>query len=647
MAEETTVAARDTAGGRLRSNIWLQAGAVTLVALALRLIYLLQIKPWPFFFHPVLDARSQYQWAVTMTQTPLWTGTDAGLAKAPLYSYFLAWSIWLFGDGNGALLSAHALQLVLGALTCGLTYLIARKAFGETAGLIAGLLAAVFAPQIFNEGELLDTSLATFLSAAFLLALLDTLDRPTVGRWLGTGLVLGLLGITRPNLLVLAPLALILLLAWLRKDREGEEVRAMAFAFLGGLALIILPITLRNAYLTHEFIPIATNGGINFYTGNNPTADGCSPIPAGVAWERSWYEWKHLGWLTAKQQDKFYQSRAMEFWRKQPGRALALLVKKAYLYWNGYDVPNNVSFYWGREHASLLRALPLGFGVVGVLGLLGMVRGARRNRDARVLALAIAAVMLSIVIVFVAGRYRVVMLPALFAFAGFAVVEIARAVKQRDQRALLWSAVGLVAFGLLVNSDLYGVRRAHGANRDYFYLGQCYDLQGDRPQARNAFLKATQAAPGDADAWAFLGFQEMNSGQAKAAAEHLRKALDAAPDYSRAAGWLAEMSLNQNWPLSDARQRLERALSLQGDNIEGRVALIRVNLRQDDARSAGRNLEQLADSFSRYNPNAAQYGQIRGLVAAVVAEAQNKGLSIPEKLQGGDQPPAVGMNPGE
>jgi hypothetical protein len=107
------------------------------------------------------------------------------------------------------------------------------------------------------------------------------------------------------------------------------------------------------------------------------------------------------------------------------------------------------------------------------------------------------------------------------------------------------------------------------------------------------------------------------------------------------------MSLNQNWPLSDARQRLERALSLQGDNIEGRVALIRVNLRQDDARSAGRNLEQLADSFSRYNPNAAQYGQIRGLVAAVVAEAQNKGLSIPEKLQGGDQPPAAGMNPGE
>ena len=628
-------------------RMWLWAGAVTVAALALRLIYLFQIKQWPCFFHPVLDARSQYQWAVTMTQTPLWMGTDAGLAKAPLYSYFLAWSIWLFGDGNGALLSAHALQLVLGALTCGLTYLLARKAFGETAGLIAGLMAAAFAPQIFNEGELLDTSLATFLSAAFLLALLHTLDRPTVGRWLGTGVALGLLGITRPNLLVFAPLALILLLTWLRKGREGEEVRAMAFAFLGGLALIILPITLRNAYLTHEFIPIATNGGINFYTGNNSTADGYSPIPAGVAWERSWYEWKHLGWLTAKQQDKFYQGRALEFWRKQPGRALALLVKKAYLYWNGYDVPNNVSFYWGREHASLLRALPLGFGVVGVLGLLGIALGAPRNRDAQALALALAAIMLSIVIVFVAGRYRAVMLPALFAFAGFAVVEVARAVKQRERRVLVWSAIGLVAFGLLVNSDLYGVRRAHGANRDYFYLGQCYDLQGDRPHAREAFLKATQADSKDADAWAFLGFQEMNSGQEKAAAEHLRKALDVAPDYSRAAGWLAEMSLSQNWPLADAKRRLEKALSLQGDNIEGRVALIRVNLRQDDAKSAGRNLDQLADSFGRYNPSAAQFAQIRGLVAAVVAEAQNKGLSIPEKLQGGDQPPAAGMNPGE
>ena len=632
MAEQTKNAVRGTWA-------W-PAGGIVLLALALRLVYLFQIKHWPFFFTPILDARSQYQWAVTMTQTPLWMGTDQVIAKAPLYSYFLAKHIWLFGDGQGALLSAHVAQLVLGALTCGLIYLIGRKAFGQAAGIIAGLLAATFAPQIFNEGELLDTALATFLSAAFLLALLYTLDQPTVGRWLGTGLLLGLLGLTRPNLLLLALVALVLLLRWRPKELEPEEVRGLALAFLGGIALVILPITLRNAILTNEFIPISTNGGINLYTGNNANADGYSPIPAGVEWERSWYRWRHLGRLTAKQQDRFYRGQALEFWRTQPGKALALLVKKVYLYWNAYDVPNNLSFAWGREHASLLRALPLGFGLVGVLGLVGLAFGGWRSRDARVLSLAVAAIMLSIVVVFVAGRYRAAMLPALFPFAGFAVVEIARAVRERRRATLLWSAVGLVLFGLLVNSDLYGVRRANGANRDYFYLGQCYDFQGDRPQAKAAFLKATQADPKDADAWAFLGTTELNLGEEKAAAEHFRLALDVAPDYARAAGWLGELSLNQNWPLDDPRQRLEKALVLQSSNLEGRAALVRIYLREKNRAKAREHLGKLAETGSHYNPSAKQYAELQARVMAVAAEAQGQGIPLPEQLRSrGSQSP--------
>jgi hypothetical protein len=106
-----------------------------------------------------------------------------------------------------------------------------------------------------------------------------------------------------------------------------------------------------------------------------------------------------------------------------------------------------------------------------------------------------------------------------------------------------------------------------------------------------------------------------------------------APDYARAAGALAELSLNQNWPLAEPRQGLEQALSKQSDNIEGRVALLKINLREGDLQSAERNLEALADSFSRYNPSSKRYAQLQSQVLAVAGEAQAKGLSLPEKLR--------------
>jgi 4-amino-4-deoxy-L-arabinose transferase-like glycosyltransferase len=612
----------------------LQAGLIALLAFIVRLIYFFEISAWPFFYAPAIDSGTQYQWAQMMLKTPLWIGSDAVLAKAPLYAYYLAANIWVFGDTHqmfGAYALARLGQLCYGALTCGLIYLLTRRVFGNAAAIIAGVLAALFAPSIFNEGELLDTALATFLTAAFLYAFLCTADRPTTARWLGAGVLLGLAGITRPNLLLLIVPSVILLVLWQRGVQARRAVAVSALVFVVGVAILLTFSTLRNAINTgwHEFIPVSTNGGINLYTGNSPTADGFSPIPAGIAWERSWYEWKPLGWLTASQQDTFYRGRAIQFWRQHPGRALALLVKKCYLFWNDYDVPNNISLDWGKAHSRVLRALPLGFGVIGTLGLVGMLLGVRRNREALLLVLAVFTIMFSVVMVFVAGRYRSPMLPALFPFVGLAVVEIARAARARQTAVLVSGAVGLVAFGLLLNSDLYGVRRAHGANRDDFYLGQCYSAQQDRASATAAWLRGAQANPKDADAWAFAGQAEQMAGDLKAAAEHYRRALAVAPDYARVASWLATISLEQGWPLEEPRQLLARALEYQTDSVEGLAAMVRVALHEGDKKTAEVYLPRLANSFARYNPSASQYQQVQALVQAAAGEAESAGLTVP------------------
>jgi 4-amino-4-deoxy-L-arabinose transferase-like glycosyltransferase len=644
-SDTEAVPTADTARAAWLSDWRVQTALVMLVALAVRLIYLFQMRQWPFFYSPVLDSSTQYQWAQEVLHTPALVGSARVLAKPPLYTYFLAMCIWLLGDGKAALFGAHLLQLVLGAFTSGLIYLIGRRTFGVGAGLIAGLLYAVYSQGLFNEGELLDSALSTALAAALLLALLAALEAPTVARWFGVGVLLGLLGLARGNLLLLGLMALALLVWWVRRGREPEEVRAMAIALVGGTALMILPITARNALIGGEFIPISTNAGINLYTGNNPEADGYSPILAGYQWERSWYQWMAGGPMSLKKQDQFWQRQALRFWREHPGRALALTVKKVYLYWNAYEVPNNLGYGWGRGHSSLLRTT-LPFAVLAPLGLLGMMMGWRRNRASRVAALFVLAAMASTVVFFVAGRYRMAMMPALLPFAGLAVTEVAAGVRARHWRPLTPVLVTLVLCAAFVNTDLYGVRRAHGAERDAYLLGESYMNQGDLAHAAGAFRLATEQHPDDPDAW--LGWARMEEmlGRAQQAADLYRRTLQVAPGYARPAAWLADLAMQQGWPLEEPRRLLETALKGQYRSAQGWIALTQLDLRRGDKQAVAADLEKLAPVWAGLASWGKGYDQMQQSLSALVAAASAKGVPVPPSLfpstgSGGRAPPQL------
>ena len=48
-----------------------------------------------------------------------------------------------------------------------------------------------------------------------------------------------------------------------------------------GAAAALAPVTLRNWKAGGRFIPVTAHGGINFYIGNNPGADGWYKTPTG------------------------------------------------------------------------------------------------------------------------------------------------------------------------------------------------------------------------------------------------------------------------------------------------------------------------------------------------------------------------------
>src|SRR5262249_8847006 len=153
-----------------------------------------------------------------------------------------------------------------------LAFRLARRLGGPPAGLAAAGLVACAWPLVFFEGELLDAAILPGCVLSALVAVEAAADRPSAGRGLLAGALLGVSPLVRPHALPLAAVVPIRL-GWATRRRRGPGGGAAAAALALGAVLGILPATVRNARVSGTWVPISANGGINLYVGNNPEAD--------------------------------------------------------------------------------------------------------------------------------------------------------------------------------------------------------------------------------------------------------------------------------------------------------------------------------------------------------------------------------------
>jgi 4-amino-4-deoxy-L-arabinose transferase-like glycosyltransferase len=142
---------------------WLSLLGIICLAAAARTAYVLASRQSPFFSHLDLDSLFYDKWARQIAAGD-WIGSEV-FFMGPLYPYFLAVVYKVAGPG---LLTVKIIQGVLGAVTAGLTFLLAREIFGKVAGLIAGFMAALYVPFIFYDSSILFPVLATLLNTAML-----------------------------------------------------------------------------------------------------------------------------------------------------------------------------------------------------------------------------------------------------------------------------------------------------------------------------------------------------------------------------------------------------------------------------------------------------------------------------------------------
>src|SRR5437899_999465 len=338
-----------------------------LLALAARLLYLCQYANAPFFWVPSLDALYHDLLARAIAAG---RSDPAAFFRAPLYYYFLGGIYRLFGHSFWA---ARVVQAAVGAGSCALLFQLGQRLLRPTVALLAAGMMALYVPLIFFDGELLTPVLEVFLDLGFLLLAVRAMESQSRWEWLAAGLVQGLSAITRPNVLVVTPLAV----AWIwQRRRRGEPrgaVRAAAL-FLAGTALAPALVTVRNYRIAGDPVFIASQGGINLFLGNRPEADGFTPsTPRRYRFQGPYEDSVALYGqraaeealrrpLSASAAQSYWVRRVFRWWCDDPAGALRLTGKKWVLAWTHREIRNNQAYDFIRaEFAPFLWYCPFGF----------------------------------------------------------------------------------------------------------------------------------------------------------------------------------------------------------------------------------------------------------------------------------------------
>ena len=408
---------------------------------------------------------------------------------SPLYIYVLA----LFLKIGGSVEAARALQLALGSVAVLLVGLTARRWYGERAAWYAGALAAGCGLFTFYESLILQAALDPFLTALDLYLLTRALQDGRRADWLMAGAAFGLHALNRPNMLIVfAGIAALVIVRGLvpalkgrptadspalkgrptaRRDvgrpfragglAVGRPFRAAgsALLFVAAGLLVISPATIRNWRATGEVVLISSHGGLNFLIGNGPDADGTFVSTMGIAPDirGQWIDAPRVAGeatgraMSASDTSTFFMQRALAWVRDHPGAEARLLARKTWYALSGAFLTLNHSYpFFAYDTGSALRFLAIGPLVIVPLGLVGLVLARPSREGYGVWAAFILLSVLSVVLFFVAARYRLAYQVALTVCAGGGLAWTVDRIRTRAWPALIPALALLLSSGALV-----------------------------------------------------------------------------------------------------------------------------------------------------------------------------------------------------
>lgn len=555
---------------------WSWLGGIVLLAFAVRVLIATQLHETVLFQRPQLDSWEFLLWAKDIAGGELfrWLATSHG----PGYAYFLALLLKL---GGGSLLVVSMLQGALGSAVCALVATLAARAFEDRrAGVAAGVLLALYGPLVYIELSLFAEGFFIFLLVLGLWVL--TGWRTTVGWALAAGFAVGLAAVTRATALPLLPLAAGVVLL----GRTHWPRRAAGWMLLGWLA-IVGPVVALVRVSSGDWLPVQSFGGLNFYMGNHTGASGTPEARRGSGWEALFHEPERHGVSGDAARERYFMRKARREIAAEPLAFVAGLGRKALWLLQADEIRDMVNFF--RQQVPALAWLP-GFGLLLPLAVWG--GWLARRRLSPFLWLYLALFIFSNVMLVVAARYRIPLVPGLAVLAGGAVVWLGGRLR-RDRLRELAPAVA-VLLAVAVVTRLWEHEPSHDFAEEWGLAAGSLLILERYDEAADAVERALAENPRWAHALVQRADLRLRAGDEAGAEEALRAAVAESPDYQQARLGLGRV-LARRHDLAGAERELRHALQVAPGDARVLAELGQVLLASGKVEEAGPIFRQVVE----------------------------------------------------
>ncbi|MBI3008149.1 MAG: glycosyltransferase family 39 protein [Candidatus Omnitrophica bacterium] len=440
--------------------------AIFLIALAIRIVYILQVRDDPFFYEPHqgTDMLTFHNMALDILK-----GSGRISFNVPLYpNGFLPIIYFLFGPNIAAV---GIIQGLLGSLTCILIYLIGRELFGNISGILAGLISVFYSTLVIYGGVLLGETLGLFLFLAGFYLLLRAVNSASLWDAAFSGIFLGLLLLTRVRFFAFVPFIPLAFLAN-SKLRCRDKLKSLCILFMVA-SIFVNPV--------QSIKDIVINNPVMFFLSNSPTATGG-------------YDERSLGAFdkvnqTSRPEDKdtpgYYKGlyrESLNFMKQNPIGYAGLLIRKCIFFWDPAEkMYDNFPARYYRNTVPILSLAFLSFGIVFPFGLWGMVMAKGEWRRVLLLYLFVISYFLMHLGFNVVARYRLPVEPVFIIFAGHCITLLYDKFKKGDFRFVRINSGLILIAGILFNwtsihRTIYPKVHPHGI---YMYKGDRAIIRDD------------------------------------------------------------------------------------------------------------------------------------------------------------------------
>jgi Flp pilus assembly protein TadD len=528
--------------------------AALVIAVFLRVEYLRELILSPFGRNLLLDAEWYDQAARRLAEGSSFSPGEAYF-RPPLYPMFLAGLHRVLGSG---LIGPRIVQMLLGLAQVWMCWRIARITHGPRVAQVAAVLAGTYGMFIYFEGEILTTALGTALTTAAAWLLLEgsrhRSDDVSLALSFGGGFAIGLAAVTHATALALAPVAIL----WALRDRRGLVA---AVVVLIGVLLPVGGVTARNARVAGEFVPVGSQGGINFYIGNNASSDGKSALAPGFAEAgqvirhddvyrdtvevaaRTLAE-RELGRpLSANEISRYWYEKGFDWFRERPADALKHQFQKVVFFWNGFEISNNRDLRdQARRFTPILRFFLVHFALLLPFGVYGLFLSGFWRRERILLFGFLLAYTAAIAAFFVCARYRQPAVAWLIPFSAagmLSIVDHLKGAATAPRRAGIAAAILVLLFvftsgRLVTRSGIADVTSENDAPFHRFNLAVLYEREGNLDRAIAEYRAAAASGVPDPRIHLNLGNALARTGRGEDARREYREVLRLAPDYAAA-----------------------------------------------------------------------------------------------------------------